>query len=127
MKYLVLALVVAAVLIGGLVAAQPAVLAQAEAPESIIAETIADIPKGIKATVNPEAVVIDEVKKVWLNKHVPVGGEAGVTVLHLENGSYAVEIDDNKLRWLKVKLNDDLKKALIPVNKITLIQPKNGR
>ncbi len=108
--------------LAGLVTAQPSakLLIQAEAPTSIIAATVDDIPKGSKATVSPEAVVIDEAKKVWLNKHVPVGGETGVMVLHLENGTFAVEITDDKLRWLKVPLTDDLKKALILVSKIAV-------
>jgi hypothetical protein len=88
MKFLA-PILLAAVLVSGLVMAQAPGQppAQAEAPASIIAATVADIPKGTKATVSPEAVVIDEAKKVWLNKHVPVGGDTGVTALHLEDGT----------------------------------------
>ncbi len=100
--------------------------AQAEAPASILAATVADIPKGSKANIHPEGLVIDEAKKVWVNKHQPVGGEPGVAVLHLENGSLEVEISDEKLRWLKVPINDDMKKMLLPVTKLSLTKPKDG-
>jgi hypothetical protein len=106
-------------------AADDVKVSQAEAPAEIIAATVVDIPKGTKVGVNPEALIIDENKKLWLNKHHPVGGETGVVVLHLEDGSLNVEISDNKLRWIKVPLTDDLKKTLLPVQKVTLIKPKD--
>lgn len=109
-----------------MVSAQTPAPPQAEAPASILAATVADIPKGSKANIHPEGLVIDEAKKVWVNKHQPVGGDPGVTVLHQENGSLEVEISDEKLRWLKVPVTDDMKKMLLPVTKLTLTKPKDA-
>lgn len=89
---------------------------QAVAPPSIIAHTVIDIPKGSKAGVGPEALIIDEGKKVWINKHHPVSVDAGMVVSHMPDGTYEVEITDEKLRWVKVPINDELKKALLPVS-----------
>jgi hypothetical protein len=93
---------------------------QATAPPELIAATVADIPIGAQAQVNPEALIIDENKKVWLNKHVPVGGDGGITVFYLKDGSYEVEIKDDKMKWLKVPVTNDLKKSLIPVKTLHL-------
>lgn len=97
---------------------------QAIAPADIIAATIADMPPGTQATASPEALVIDENKKVWLNKHQPVGGETGVVIHYLKDGSYEVEIKDEKLKWLKVPLTDDIKKVLVPVKTLHLPKKK---
>ncbi len=100
--------------------AQP--VEQAEAPAAIIAATIADMPKGTKSSVSPEAVVIDESKKVWLNRIHLVGGETGVVVLFHQDGTYEVEISDEKLRWIKVPVTDEMKKILVPV-KVLVVKP----
>ncbi len=89
---------------------------QATAPQDIIVSTIADMPKDSQAPVAPESLVIDENQKVWLNKHQPINvGDSGIVVHYLKNGTYEVEIKDDKLRWIKVPLTDELKKALVPV------------
>ncbi len=95
---------------------------QAVAPAELLAATVADIPKGQKATAPPETLVVDESSKVWLNKTLPVGTDTGITVIHQEDDSYTVEISDPKLRWIKVPLTDDLKKILLPVK--ILVLPK---
>lgn len=105
--------------------AQPPAPAQAEAPTDIIAMTVADMPAGTQSSVNPETVVIDENRKVWLNKHHPIGGDFPVVVHFLKDGSYEVEIKDGTLRWLKVPLTDDIKKSLVPVK--TLHLPKKDK
>jgi hypothetical protein len=96
---------------------------QAEAPLEIIALTISDIPMGGSATVSPEALVIAEDKKLWLNKHQPVGSEVGITVYRLKDGTYEVELKDEKLKWLKVPITDEFRKALIPVSVLHMPQP----
>lgn len=100
-------------------------IAQAEAPSSILAVTVEDIPKGSKATIGPEGLVIGEDRKVWVNKHQLVGGESGVMVLHNEDGSFAVEISDDKLRWLKTPVTNEIKKGLLPIAKVSLIKSKD--
>lgn len=98
--------------------------AQATAPPELIAATLADMPLGTQAQVSPEALVIDETKKVWLNKYVPVGGDGGITVFFLKDGTYEVEVKDEKMKWLKVPVTDDLKKALVPVKTLHLPKKK---
>lgn len=97
---------------------------QAIAPQEIIAKTVADIPIGSQSTVPPDAVVIDESSKVWLNKGVPIGGE-GVIVHYVKEGHYEVEIKDDKLRWLKTQVTEETKKFLLPVKVLSIVKPKN--
>lgn len=93
---------------------------QAEAPASIIAATIADMPLGTQVTINPESIIIDENKKVWLYKSHPVGGETSIVVHYMKDGTYEIEIKDEKLRWLKTPVTDELKKFLVPVKAVHL-------
>lgn len=95
---------------------------QAEASVEIIAPTVADLPLDSHTTASPEALVIDENKKVWLHKHQPVGGE-GIVIFN-RGGSYDVEIKDDKLKWLKIPLTDDIKKVLLPVRNLQLPKKK---
>lgn len=104
--------------------AQPVASPQAVAPLDIIASTIVDMPLGTSAIVGPEALVVDSNKKIWLNRHHPIGGDNGITVYYTKVGTYEVEIKDDKLKWLKVPLTDDIKKALVPVSVLHLAAKK---
>lgn len=128
MRMVLIAVVLTPVLaLAGAVVAQPPAQ-QAEAPASLIAPTVVDIPKGAKAAVHPEAVVIDEDKKVWLVKQHPVAGgdPTGVTVLHQQDGTLEVEVSDPTLRWVRSPLNAEAKKSLLPVQKLTLTKSKDA-
>jgi hypothetical protein len=92
--------------------------AQAEAPASIIADTVADMPPNSQSNVPAEALVIGEDKKVWINRVQPTGGDAGVVVHHMKDGSWELEIRDNKLRWIKVPVTEEMRKILYPVAKV---------
>jgi uncharacterized alpha/beta hydrolase family protein len=102
----------------------PPIVQQAEAPASIIAKMVSDMPPGTQATVHPETLVIDDAKKVWLNKNHPIDEESPVIVHFLKDGSYEVEIADDKLRWVKVTLTEDQKKTLVPVKAVHLPKKK---
>jgi hypothetical protein len=97
---------------------------QAVAPADIIAPTIGDMPKGTQATVPPDALIIDDAKKVWLNKIQPVGGDTGVIVHYMKDGTYEVEIRDDKLRWLTVPISAEMRKIILPVKTLHLRAPE---
>lgn len=102
----------------------PAAVGHADAPPEIIASTIADMPLGTQTCVNPEALIIDENKKVWLNKYSPISAESPIVVHYMKDKTFEVEVKDDKIRWLKVPLTDDLKKALVPVKTIHVPKKK---
>jgi hypothetical protein len=101
---------------------------QASAPDSILIKTVGEIPKGAQAMVTPEALVVGDDKKCWLNKLLPtVTEDSGVVVHYMKDGSYEVEIKDSKLRWIKVPVNDDMRKVLLPVSRIHVPDKKSDK
>jgi hypothetical protein len=100
--------------------------AQAEAPTAIIADTVADMPPNSQSNVPAEALVIGEDKKVWVNRVQPTGGDAGVIVHHMKDGSWEFEINDHKLRWLKIPINEEMRKILYPVAKVHITKAIDG-
>ena len=96
------------------------------APEALLATRIADMKVGDKFGTSPEALLVDEDRRAWLNPRYVVADtdEAPLTVKRDKDG-YQVEINDKKLRWAKVSLDStaderELKKTLIPVRSLIL-------
>jgi hypothetical protein len=97
---------------------------QATAPDEIMVRTVADIPPGAQADASPEALVVGDDKKCWLNRLQPLGDKTGMVVHFMKNGTYEVEVQDTKLRWIKVPINEDMQKFLVPVAKVHVAKPK---